>query len=394
MEELNEETVLDELKKFGDVAPQTNLYVPRYVQNRTQKLESSYNELIKFIETQGYNCFYFNKYDFIAHNEEGQLYLDKNAFKDKLSEIFKNYTNFYEKRRTRIVEYGCETLLKANLGKNTVSGLHAIIPNTKLQVVINYNTPSILPELTIFSELCYCLQAIYDDEIRKTCIFSEEELQKNNKEISKNIFLEKYRTRTQALLFASLIILLNNKESPKFEDLINDLINQNLCYPAKSGWFVYPLLQEEIKNIRENPNEYDKFKHKNTQEQSIDYQELYKYSMEKVKNKYEEYQAFLSDEKTSVEELICKESPQRIQNIKQPDSLLFTFNKTISDLIQDIVDKTISLEQYKKRLEPIKTKISQNKSAILDKLTMDLVKKCKTDVESDVESSSILFAQN
>lgn len=313
---------------------------------------------------------------------EGQLYLDENAFKDALDKIFKDYTNFDEERRTYQVEQGCKTLLRTNLEANTISGLHVIVPNTKLQIVINYNTPSILPELTIFSELCYCLQAMYNDEIRKTCIFSEEELQKNDKETSKNVFLKKYISRTQTLLFASLIILLNNKENPKFENLINNLVRQNLYYPAKNGWLVYPLLQEEIKNIRENPNEYDKFKHKNTQEQSIDYQELYKYSMEKVKNKYVEYQAFLSDKKTSVEELICKESLQRIQNIKRPDSLLFTFNKTISDLIQDVANKTLSLERCKKRLEPIKVKISQNKSAILDKLATDLAAKYKTDVEN------------
>lgn len=385
MEELKEEAILNEFSKFVDVAPQVNLYVPQYVQNRIQELKSSYssyNELIDFIKTQGYHCFYFNKYDFIVRNREGQLHLDKNAFKDALDKIFKNYTNFDEERRTRLVERGCETLLRTNLEANAISGLHVIVPNTKLQIVINYNIPDILPELTIFSELCYCLQAIYDDEIRKTCIYSEKELEKNDKETSKNIFLERYRSRTQALLFASLIILLNNKENPKFENLINNLVYQNLYYPAKSGWLVYPLLQEEIKNIRENPNEYDKFKHKNTQEQSIDYQELYKYSMEKVKNKYVEYQAFLSDKKTSVEELICKESLQRIQNIKRPDSLLFTFNKTISDLIQDVANKTLSLERCKKRLEPIKVKISQNKSAILDKLATDLAAKYKTDVEN------------
>ena len=71
MEELNEETVLDEFSKFVDVAPQINLYVPQYVQNRIQELKSSYssyNELIDFIKTQGYHCFYFNKYDFIVRN--------------------------------------------------------------------------------------------------------------------------------------------------------------------------------------------------------------------------------------------------------------------------------------------------------------------------------------
>lgn len=385
MEELNEETILNELSKFVDIAPQINLYVPQYVQNRIQELKlsyPSYNELIDFIKAQGYHCFYFNKSDFIVRNREGQLYLDKNAFKDALDKIFKNYTNFNEECRTCQVEQGCKTLLKTNLGANTVSGLHVIVPNTKLQIVINYNIPNILPELTIFSELCYCLQAIYDDKIRKTCIFSEKELEKNDKEISKNIFLERYRSRTQTLLFASLIILLNNKENPKFNDLINNLVYQNLYYPAKSGWLVYPLLQEEIRNIRENPNEYDKFKHKNTQEQSMDYQELYKYSMKKVEDKYAEYKAFLSNKEKSVKELIYREILQNLQNIKQPDSLLFTFNKTISDLIQDVANKTLSLEQCKKRLEPIKVKISQNKSAILDKLATDLVAKYKTDVEN------------
>ena len=385
MEELNEETILSEFSKVVDVAPQVNLYVPQYMQNRIQELKSSYpsyNELIDFIKAQGYHCFYFNKYDFIVRNREGQLYLDKNAFKDKLSEIFKNYTNFDEKCRTRLVERGCETLLRTNLEANTISGLHVIVPNTKLQIVINYNIPDILPELTIFSELCYCLQAIYDDKIRKTCIYSEKELEKNDKEISKNIFLERYRSRTQALLFASLIILLNNKENPKFENLINNLVYQNLYYPAKSGWLVYPLLQEEIKNIRENPNEYDKFKHKNTQEQSINYEKLYKYSMKKVEDKYTEYKAFLSNKEKSVKELIYREILQNLQNVKQPDSLLFTFNKTISDLIQDITSKTLSLERCEKRLEPIKTKISQDKSCILDKLATDLVEKYKTDAEN------------
>ena len=385
MEELNDEIFLDELNKFVDVAPQVNLYVPQYVQNRIQELKSSYpsyNELIDFIKAQGYHCFYFNKCDFIVRNREGQLYLDENAFKNALDKIFKNYTNFDEECRTCHVEQGCKTLLKTNLGANTVSGLHVIVPNTKIQIVINYNIPGILPELIIFSELCYCLQAIYDYKIRKTCIYSEKELEKNDKETSKNIFLEKYRSRTQTLLFASLIILLNNKENPKFEDLINNLVRQNLYYPAESGWLVYPLLQEEIKNIRENPNEYDKFKHKNTQEQSIDYQELYKYSMKKVEDKYAEYKAFLSNKEKSVEKLIYMEILQNLQNIKQPDSLLFTFNETISDLIQDIISKTISLERCKKRLEPIKTKISQDKSDILDKLATDLVEKCKTDVEN------------
>ena len=78
MEELNEKTILSEFSKFVDVAPQTNLYVPQYVRDRTQKLESSYNKLIEFIKTKGYGCFYFNKYDFIARNKEGQLYLDEN----------------------------------------------------------------------------------------------------------------------------------------------------------------------------------------------------------------------------------------------------------------------------------------------------------------------------
>ncbi len=380
MEELNEKTLLEnELSKHVDVAPQVNLYVPQYVRDRTQKLESSYNKLIEFIKTKGYSCFYFNKYDFIARNREGQLYLNENAFKDKLGEIFENYTSFDEKRIAYHVERGCETLLKANLGANTISGLHVIVPNIKLQIVMNYNIPDILPELTIFSELCYCLQAIYDDKIRKTCIYSEKELEKNDKEISKNIFLKRYRSRTQTLLFASLIILLNNKENPRFEDLINNLVCQNLYYPAKSGWFVYPLLQEEIQNIRENPNEYDKF---NTQEQSIDYEKLYKYSMKKVKKKYADYQTFLSDKNTSVEELICKKLLQITQNVKLPDNLLSTFNKIISDLMQDVANKTLSLEQCKKRLKPIKTKISQDKSAILDELAIDLAEKCKTDAEN------------
>ena len=111
----------------------------------------------------------------------------------------------------------------------------------------------------------------------------------------------------------------------------------------------------------------------NKKNQSVNYVALYKYIIKSLKQEpetarnptYETTQSILNG---------TRKRPENDTKI--------IFCEAILGLMRDVANKTLSLEQCRKRLEPIKTKISQDKSGILDKLTTDLVEKCKTNTEN------------
>ena len=98
MEELNEETILSEFSKIVDVAPQVNLYVPQYVQNRIEIFKPIYQDAIKLLQsTLHCKYFYLHKYEFIEYDENNKPYLNNEKFEEELNKILSK-TSLHPKR--------------------------------------------------------------------------------------------------------------------------------------------------------------------------------------------------------------------------------------------------------------------------------------------------------
>ena len=373
MEELNKETLLDELKKFVDVAPQINLYVPQYVQNRIEIFEPIYQNAIKLLQsTLHCKYFYLHKYEFIEYDKNNKPYFNNEKFKEEFNKILSKTSLSEEEKEEKINFYRQQLLCDTENFAMTDYNL----AEYGLIITLDYNKNFILPEMTIFTELCYTFEKYRQNIIQPEYHFQNQHLQEIQQKSSDQVDENEIENKITVNVFAGLATLLNNIILSKNEDRKNVLHNvgNTTLYlmsfqSRKNGFYAYhnliPAFFYQLNNIIKNCI--------NGENQSVNYAVLYGY----VKKSLRQESETVRNSTYETTQSILESNRKRPENDKK-----IIFGKAILGLIQDIASKTISLKQCKKRLEPIKAKISQDKSAILDKLATDLVEKYKTDVEN------------
>lgn len=351
MENKDLENIIIEFNKFIEFIPSTSLYIPNYIKQKITQIKPHYQKLIDFIELKSsIKCFYLNKYEFIEHNEK--TFFNKEKLSTKIKEIFSN-TKYNNKKIEKITNYCYEKFI----AEDTPLAMTKAHPTLPLIIILDYNK-SFLPEITIFHELCHCLQMIYNKEINTKCELLEDKLTilKNNEErnkLEKEIFLNKYFLETQANLFAYLISLLCNYEKLNTDKLENIILFNSSLSLGYDGYFEYPILEKEIYNIKTKPEFYNIFFQDNNKS-LLNYENLYNYTKEKVLKMQNIYKKALFNDKKEIKDIIKFYYP------KKPNNLLLSFDLVISGLRKNIYKKEIKLNYYKNKLELFKQNFPQN----------------------------------
>ena len=376
MEELNEEAILNELNKFVDVAPQTNLYVPRYVQNRIEIFKPIYQNAIKLLQsTLHCKYFYLHKYEFIEYDENNKPYFNDEKFKEVLNKILSKTGLNEEEKKEKINFYHQQLLCDTENFAMTDYNL----AKYGLIITLDYNKNFILPEMTIFTELSYTFEKCRRKIIQPEYHFQNQHLQEIQQKSSEQVDEKEMKNKITVNVFASLGTLLNNIILSKNEDRKNVLHNvgNTILYlmsfqSRKNGFYAYHNLVPAFRQ-----SELNKIIKKciDEESQSVNYAALYGYVKKSLR---QEPEAVRNSTYKNIQSLI-----DSINNRKKPkDDTKIIFSEAILGLIQDIKNKTLSLGQCEKRLEPIKAKISQDKFDTLNKLAEDLVAKYKTNAEN------------
>lgn len=369
MEELNEEAVLNELNKFVDVTPQANLYVPQYVRDRIEMFKPICQNAIKLLQST-LHCKYshLHKYEFIEY-ENNKPYFNNEKFKEKLNDIFSKTSLSEEEKEEKINFYRQQLLCDTENFAMTDYNL----AEYGLIITLDYNKNFILPEMTIFTELCYTFEKYRQNIIQPEYHFQNQHLQEIQQKSSEQVISDKnVLINIKTNVFAGLATLLNNIILLKNEDRKNVLHNvgSTILYlmsfqSRKNGFYAYHSLMHtfswQIDNIIENCI--------NEENQSVNYVALYKYVKESLRQKPETVKNATYETAQSILNHTRKRP-------KDDTKIIF------GEVILSLTNETIPLEQCEKRLELIKTKISQDKSGILNKLAEDLVAKCKTNAEN------------
>ena len=260
MEEFNEETILSEFSKIVDVAPQVNLYVPRYVQNRIEIFKPIYQNAIKLLQsTLHCKYFYLHKYEFIEY-ENNKPYFNNEKFKEELNKILSKTSLSEEEKEEKINFYRQQLLCDTENFAMTDYNL----AEYGLIITLDYNKNFILPEMTIFTELCYTFEKYRQNITQPEYHFQNQHLREiQQKSSERAISDEDISINIKTNVFAGLATLLNNIILSKNEDRKNILHNvgNTILYlmsfqSRKNGFYAYhnliPAFFYRLNNIIEN----------------------------------------------------------------------------------------------------------------------------------------------
>lgn len=371
MDQANANDILSEFRRFVAVAPDMSAYVSEYIKQKMIKIKSSYQELIDFIEEKSsIKCYYWNKYEFIDSNKrDGRLFFSKQKLIARIEETFRN-TKYYNRKD---IKWATEHYYKhfVDESDNGASTNYMFFP---IIIITDYNK-DLMCEVTVFHELCHCLQTIYDIGFYKEIRVYKNLLKKAKREEDKivwkkELFLHKYVQETQANLFGSFAALIHNYENLNFQNLEKIILHNSLFSVAKDGYFEFPILKEEITTMEKNPEFLNQFFIQGGDGQ-LDYEKLYKYTREKVLQKQQEYSRELLENNKNINDIIIEYYSEK------PRYLLYFFDLVIYRFRQDIHKKQLKLTYYEEKLQFFKQNFPQKISEKLEQSFNTLISKLK-----------------
>lgn len=321
IKDFTEEEFTKEIEIFTNLISdsKTNLYIPSYVKNIFDSYKEDLDDLMQFVNgKKNSETFYLKKIDFIEKDEAGNLFLNKEKFKNELIRLFNKYEN-YEflqkepfKTKEEIIDFymhviddinysdfNCCCLLK-NKTTNEIFNLS----------IIYYHCFSRNIPLTVFHEFCHSLQYSFDIEGKinyvnlnvkqdQLATLSKEELEtKENIALSiknkKLIFLHNFSMESQANLFAYMALLLkmlHNKESDNFLKLKDYLLFQSSKLNFLQGYFDFPTSNNIFIEMQQNPEKY--LKEFINEDNKIDFEKLFLFTREQILERKQNYEKFL-----------------------------------------------------------------------------------------------------
>lgn len=405
IKDFTEEEALTEFENFIKVLPNTNLYIPSFFQENFDSYKENFDDLMQFINNkEDAETFYLKKIDFVEKDEAGNLFLNKEKFRNKLSDIADKYENYgiiqnmpFEKIN-KIVDYYSNIYNTTN----TAGNAGFILKNKTTDKIFNLNIifdpcHGKDTSITIYHELCHSLQNSFDIKLEinyinvltqynQLKILSKEELQSKDNlalktKYDKLLFLHKFHLESQANLFAYMIILLQALQK---NDLNNFLkIKSCLLYKASTseffkGYFDFPTLNNVCIFMEQNPEKYLKDFIK--EDNKIDFEKLYFFTREQIlerKNTYENfllknenlnlYSYFKAVKSTQTERLELEPQYQLLSPIIYEEYFAFLYNSSnrknyensiknnffnlIHNISLDIEEKDLSLKFLEDKLK-------------------------------------------
>ena len=376
--EITPRRFIKEFERFSNIVPRLDAYFCKYIKKQMLEMAPLIQDFINFIEQNSkFKCFYLNKYEFVDFNNSGEPFFNKRKLEEKVEEICSGNKNATpEKKRWLLRDLHVKFIDKDKEGFSTVTiFIDYLKPN--FLIIIDRNIVSFSCRQIMFYEFCRCLQRVYDNKLKKQILkFSKKSDQTQSiasKEyFGKKIFLNQYILDTQTSLFSYMGALLYDLGDKDFNKLENTILFQSR-FKNHYGVNEYPLLLDEIKNIRENPQQYQEFfadktislgandSQTTSTVKILDYKKLYDYTMKKVLGNPKEtmLKASSLDQKTT-------RGLFRIAKLEIPEALSFHFALFIDYIELCIAKKELSLKKCKYELRTIKTNLPQKYSERLD----------------------------
>lgn len=384
---------VEEFERLSSIAPNMDAYFCEYTKQRMSKMMPLIQDLINFVEQNSkFKCFYLNKYEFIDYSNQDRPFFNKRKLEERVNEICSNYEKATEAQKNGLLNTIYEYFLNKGRWYFSAIGFVCFDSKSRLFVIVDRNVTSFCEE-TAFHELCHYLQHIYDSKLNKQRMVFDKILNKTQsgkkiEEIKKKRFLNTCIIETQANLFGYMVVLLYGLNDKNFEELKHPVLFKSKYSSNRSdGYCEYPLLMEEIKNMQEHPEQYQRFftdkfiSFRNTMAlypknppiistvKILDYKKLYDYTMKKVLDKSKE---LLARALTDPEEFTLETI--RLEN---PKDLSYHIDSFIHYVEFCTGNKKLSLKFCEYQLETFKTNLSRKLSERLDGAFNTLLTKLK-----------------